>query len=200
MLRDLAETLPLLLPADINTTPIHSGYFGDHSSQESSDAATDDSSPEGRSFSNSLSSGSTPMAAFSSAGNAVAISIGDNEITRFVFVLVLDSRYHLITTDVSDMTSRDFFQALTAGYNAHRGILRRMFSIFAYSHCDFVQVRSAPKGIRRAHLSPLDGGFVSFLSMRTAAYPKDTKIGVGLLLLPVLVRLRMSWNRRDNLI
>lgn len=86
------------------------------------------------------------MTAFSTAGNSVAISIGDNEIERFVFILVLDSRYHLITTDVSEMSSLDFFQALTAEYNGHRGFLRRMFSIFVYSHCDFVQVkRWAPK-------------------------------------------------------
>lgn len=100
------------------------------------------------------------MTAFSSAGNSVAISIGDNEIERFVFILVLDSRYHLITTDVSEMSSLDFFQALTAEYNAHRGFLRRMFSIFVYSHCDFVQVRGAPRFLR------LSGKFIRFLLMR----------------------------------
>lgn len=68
------------------------------------------------------------------------LSIDDDEMAKFVFILVLDSRYHLITTEVSKMTSREFFQALMAGYNTHRGVLRRIFSIFVYSHCDFVQV------------------------------------------------------------
>lgn len=107
------------------------------------------------------------MTAFSSAGNSVAISIGDNEIERFVFILVLDSRYHLITTDVSEMSSLDFFQALTAEYNGHRGFLRRMFSIFVYSHCDFVQVRTVLQLTRKDHPFPSSEGLVSLLSNYT---------------------------------
>lgn len=81
------------------------------------------------------------MTTSSGTASSVAISIDDYEIEQFVFILVFDSRFHLVTTDVSKMASQDFFQALKASYNAHRGILRRIFSIFVYSHCDFVQVR-----------------------------------------------------------
>lgn len=81
------------------------------------------------------------MTTSSGTASSVAISIDDYQVEQFVFILILDSRFRLVTTDVSKMASQDFFQALKAGYNAHRGTLRRIFSIFVYSHCDFVQVR-----------------------------------------------------------
>lgn len=143
VLRNLAETLPLFLPADTNLPPMPSSSFNNHSRQGSTASTTDGSSTDGHSSSDSLSSGNTAATTPSSTQNSAVISIDDHEIALFVFILVLDSRYHLITTEVSKMTSRDFFQALIAGYNTHRGILRRIFSIYVYSHCDFVQVSNA---------------------------------------------------------
>lgn len=140
MLRELAETLPLSLPADPNIPPIPSSSFAKHSPQGSTASSTDSSSLDGRSLSDSILSGNTSVTTTSGIGDPTVLSIDDDELAQFVFVLVLDSRYHLVTTEVSKMTSRDFFQALTAGYNTHRGVLRRIFSIFVYSHCDFVQV------------------------------------------------------------
>lgn len=140
MLRDLAKTLPLSLPADPNIPPIPMSPFGKLSPQGSTASSTGSSSLDGRSPSDSISSGNTSMTTISSAEGSTVLSIDDDELAKFVFILVLDSRYHLVTTEVSKMTSRDFFQALTAGYNTHRGVLRRLFSIFVYSHCDFVQV------------------------------------------------------------
>lgn len=59
----------------------------------------------------------------------------------YVFLLTKASEYTLDTIDVSSMGARDFFQALRAIYNKHRGFWRRAFSVFVYNHCDFIKVR-----------------------------------------------------------
>lgn len=59
----------------------------------------------------------------------------------YVFLLTKASEHTLDTIDVSSMESRDFFQALRAIYNKHRGFWRRAFSVFVYNHCDFIKVR-----------------------------------------------------------
>lgn len=143
MLRDLAETLPLFVPVNTNIPPTPSSSSSDYGPKGSAVPVTDGSSLDWCSSSDSLLSGSTPVTASSGSGGSVAISIDDHEVEQFVFILVLNSRYHLITTDVSKMACQDFPQALKAGYNTHRGILRRIFPIFVYSHCDFVQVRNS---------------------------------------------------------
>lgn len=59
----------------------------------------------------------------------------------YVFLLTKASEYKLDTIDVSSMEARNFFQALRAIYNKHRGFWRRAFSLFVYNHCDFIKVR-----------------------------------------------------------
>lgn len=59
----------------------------------------------------------------------------------YVFLLSKASEYKFDTIDVSSMEARDFFQALRAMYNKHRGFWRRAFSVFVYNHCDFIKVR-----------------------------------------------------------
>lgn len=59
----------------------------------------------------------------------------------YVYLLTKASEYTLDTIDVSSMEARDFFQALRAIYNKHRGFWRRAFSVFVYNHCDFIKVR-----------------------------------------------------------
>lgn len=66
---------------------------------------------------------------------------------RYVFLLTRKaSRYLFCSVDVTAMGSAEFFQTLAAKYNANRGYLRRLFSVFVYSHCDFVKIkRYAPR-------------------------------------------------------
>lgn len=47
----------------------------------------------------------------------------------------------LSSMKVTDKNARRFFQDLVVRYGQHRGFLRRVFSIFVYSHCDFVKVK-----------------------------------------------------------
>lgn len=112
-----------------------------------------------------------------SGADSTVLSIDDDELAKFVFILVLDSRYHLVTTEVSKMTSRDFFQALTAGYNTHRGVLRRLFSIFVYSHCDFVQVSKVFLiSFKKYNRSALLGSVVDFLHIHTITQVRDAEV------------------------
>ncbi|PSR82126.1 hypothetical protein BD289DRAFT_25347 [Coniella lustricola] len=70
-----------------------------------------------------------------------------NDQRRFVFLLTLKaSRYFFSSLDVTEMGPAAFFQTLAARYNENRGYLRRCFSVFVYSHCDFVKIkRYAPR-------------------------------------------------------
>lgn len=112
-----------------------------------------------------------------SGADSTVLSIDDDELAKFVFILVLDSRYHLVTTEVSKMTSRDFFQALTAGYNTHRGVLRRLFSIFVYSHCDFVQVSKVLLiSFKKYNRSALLRSVVDFLHTHTITQVRDAEV------------------------
>ncbi|ROW12727.1 hypothetical protein VMCG_00290 [Cytospora schulzeri] len=87
-----------------------------------------------------------------SNGNSSVVTL-DDEARAFVSLLVLkSSRYVLSSIEVTKKTAKDFFQDLTAKYHKERA-WRRMFSIFVYSHCDFVKVK-----IHRAYrYSPLPG-------------------------------------------
>lgn len=117
------------------------------------------------------------MTSVSGAGDSTVLSIDDDELAKFVFILVLDSRYHLVTTEVSKMTSRDFFQTLTADYNTHRGVLRRLFSIFVYSHCDFVQVSKVLSiSFKQYNRCALLGSVVDFLHTYTVTQVRDTEV------------------------
>lgn len=58
----------------------------------------------------------------------------------YVFVLIMTSEYALDTINVGSMKAREFFQALRTSYKIHRGLWRRIFSVFVYNHCDFVKI------------------------------------------------------------
>lgn len=50
----------------------------------------------------------------------------------------------LSSINVIGKDTREFFQELIIQYCQHRGFLRRLLSIFVYSHCDFVKVMFRP--------------------------------------------------------
>lgn len=91
----------------------------------------------------SLPSSANSAITFPDDGNDSVVNFGTG--TRryiYVFLLVKATEYTLDTIDVSSMKARDFFQALRAAYNRHRGLWRRSFSVFVYNHCDFIKVWS----------------------------------------------------------
>lgn len=68
------------------------------------------------------------------------VAMGDTS-QAFISVLVYkSSRYLLATMNVTREDARCFFRDLVARYKQERGILRCVFSIFVYSHCDFIKV------------------------------------------------------------
>lgn len=56
-----------------------------------------------------------------------------------MFLVVKAGKYTLAPIDVTEKKARDFFQAIIEKYNQKRR-WRRLFSIYVYSHCDFVKV------------------------------------------------------------
>lgn len=65
----------------------------------------------------------------------------DFDTQAFIHLLVRKAgRYVLSPMNVTNKDAREFFQDLIIRYHQHRGLLRRIFSIFVYSHCDFVKV------------------------------------------------------------
>lgn len=76
-----------------------------------------------------------------SSADSTGITI-DFNTQAFVHLLVQKGgRYVLSSMKVTDKDARGFFQDLVVRYGRHRGFLRRIFSIFVYSHCDFVKVK-----------------------------------------------------------
>lgn len=93
------------------------------------------------------SSGSTDEGSRRASVQTAPSSTGSTTITlefdtqAFIHLLVRKAgRYVLSPMDVTHQDARDFFQDLIIRYHQHRGLLRRIFSIFVYSHCDFVKV------------------------------------------------------------
>ncbi|KAL1880653.1 hypothetical protein Daus18300_001265 [Diaporthe australafricana] len=103
--------------------------------QSSSGASsfTDNQSVDG-----SASSGGTSV---TTGGNSSVVTM-DEEVRSFISMLVFkSSRYALVSIEVTKMNARDFFRDLVKRYHKERGLLRRVFSIFIYSHCEFVKVK-----------------------------------------------------------
>lgn len=122
------------IPASPSQNPRSNGIItdvGDSSSE-------DDMSPRYYNIRGSSTSGTSVTSP--SSRNSVVVALDD--VTKsFVLLLVLKaSRYDLASIDVTDMTARDFFKTIVQEYNEKRGVWRRFFSIFVYSHCDFMKV------------------------------------------------------------
>lgn len=81
---------------------------------------------------------SVPTAPSSTGSTAITL---DLDTQTFIHMLVRKAdRYILSSVKVADKDARGFFQDLISRYHRHRGYLRRIFSVFVYSHCDFVKV------------------------------------------------------------
>lgn len=59
---------------------------------------------------------------------------------RVLLVVKQGTDYRLAQIPVSDITSLEFFKRLRSEYFRMRGIWRRCFSVWRYSHCDFYKV------------------------------------------------------------
>ncbi|KAJ4388575.1 hypothetical protein N0V93_006033 [Gnomoniopsis smithogilvyi] len=104
----------------------------------------------------------------SHSDNSSVITI-DDDTRAFISLLVRrSSRYVLSTIEVTKRTSRDFFQDLITHYHTERGLARRIFSIFVYSHCDFVKMTR----YRASRVSPLPS--FSFPTTQDAEYHEYT--------------------------
>lgn len=80
----------------------------------------------------------------------------DFNTQAFVHLLVRKAdRYILSSIKVTDKDSRGFFRDIIVRYHRHRGFIRRIFSIFVYSHCDFVKVSTMNMGFARLGTSVL---------------------------------------------
>lgn len=93
-----------------------------------------------------------------SSTGSVVVNIGGN-VQGFVSLLVYrSSRFVLASIDITEKDAREFFRDIVTRYQQEKGVLRRIFSIFVYSHCDFVKVRHEDSSVSAA--SP-DHCFVS---------------------------------------
>ncbi|KAJ4387625.1 hypothetical protein N0V93_008222 [Gnomoniopsis smithogilvyi] len=121
-----------------------SANVGDYSSE-------DDTSTQNYSIKGTTTSGTSVTSP--SSRNSVIVTL-DDDARSFVFLLVLrTSRYVLSSIDVTEMKAREFFETIVQKYNGNRGFWRRTFSIFAYSHCDFMKI----KRYRKRQFDPLPG-------------------------------------------
>ena len=78
----------------------------------------------------------------SSTGSTAVTLDFDTQV--FVHLLVRNAdRFLLSSMNVTNKDARAFFQDLIIRYHQKRGLLRRIFSIFVYSHCDFVKVNAS---------------------------------------------------------
>lgn len=123
-------------PIDRSTRSLSNASSHGGRSTQSADSSSMGSSGA-QSASSSLSSANT---AITPPDSVVDFGTGPRRYI-YVFLLTQASEYTLDTIDVSSMEARDFFQALRAIYNKHRGFWRRAFSVFVYNHCDFIKVR-----------------------------------------------------------
>jgi hypothetical protein len=61
--------------------------------------------------------------------------------TKYVLLGVKTGEYlHLAQISVQNYRDDQFFHELRVRYNELRGVLSRYFSIWGYSHCDFIKV------------------------------------------------------------
>lgn len=101
------------------------------------------------------SSGQASVSTAPSSTGSTTITL-DFSTQTFVHLLVRKAdRYLLSSIKVKDKDARGFFQDLVVRYHRHRGYLRRIFSIFVYSHCDFVKVSTIKVGLARLATSVL---------------------------------------------
>lgn len=108
------------------------------SSGDSSSSADTQSSDGSDSTDGGSSRASVSTAPSSSGSTAITL---DFDTHTFVHLLVRAAdRYVLSPINVTGKDAREFFQDLIIHYRQHRGFLRRVLSVFVYSHCDFVKV------------------------------------------------------------
>lgn len=89
----------------------------------------------------------------------VALTMDDTSLAFVSLFVRSSSRYLLATIDTRGTNALGFFQNLVAKYTQQRGILRCIFSVFVYSHCDFVKVRfsiSSSSSCPLYHFTPLN--------------------------------------------